>query len=108
MDVILEIWDLLIGDRLYAAALPATLKSSPSLSTLIQDANNTLSLFGDARSYTYEPATTYLYLEPSKYAYLSMWPRDNVYRQASSLFLITWYVLISLQCVNMLANVDAC
>ncbi|QKX60124.1 uncharacterized protein TRUGW13939_07266 [Talaromyces rugulosus] len=90
MDVILEVWDLVIGDRLYAATLPATLKSSPSLSTFIQDANNTLSLFGDARSYTYEPASSYLYLEPSKYAYLSMWPRDNIYRQASSLFLITW------------------
>lgn len=92
MDVVLEIFDLLIGDRLYAATLPATLTTSlsPALSTFMEDANNTLALFGDASAYKYQPATTYLYVEPSKYAYLSAWPRDNIYRQAFSLFLITW------------------
>lgn len=92
MDVVLEVFDLLVGDRLYAAALPATLstKLSPALSTFIEDANNTLALFGDAQSFKYQPATSYLYIEPSKYAYMSAWPRDNIYRQAFSLFLITW------------------
>lgn len=94
MDVVLEVFDLLIGDRLYAATLPATLTTSlsPALSTLVEDANNTLALFGDASAFKYKPATTYLYIEPSKYAYLSAWPRDNIYRQAFSLFLITWCV----------------
>lgn len=92
MDVVLEVFDILVGDRLYATALPATLSTtlSPALSTFIEDANNTLALFGDAQSFKYQPATSYLYIEPSKYAYMSAWPRDNIYRQAFSLFLITW------------------
>ena len=91
MDVILELFDVFVGDRMYAAALPASLTESPNWATLIDDYNNTLSLFGNAQTFVYKPATAYLYMEPSKYAYLSVWPRDNIFRQALSLFLITWY-----------------
>jgi Delta7-sterol 5-desaturase len=91
MDVVLEAFDLLMGDRLYAAALPVSLNTSPSFSSFIEETNNTLGLFGDAQSYVYKPATSYAHIEPSKYAYMSAWPRDNVYRQCFSLFVITWY-----------------
>lgn len=91
MDVVLEVFDFLIGDRLYAAALPASLTTSPSFSAFADGTNNTLALFTNAQSFVYKPATAYIHIEPSKYAYMSAWPRDNVYRQCFSLFLITWY-----------------
>ncbi|KAH0108161.1 sterol delta 5,6-desaturase ERG3, partial [Aureobasidium melanogenum] len=40
--------------------------------------------------YKFEPASQYFSVEPSSYAYMSRWPRDNIARQAISLFLITW------------------
>ncbi|KAL1980574.1 hypothetical protein VTN96DRAFT_3942 [Rasamsonia emersonii] len=90
MDIVLEIFDTFVGDRIYAALLPASLSSSTTFLAGKDDANSTLSFFGDAQSYVYEPASSYLYLEPSKYAYMSAWPRDNIYRQAISLYFITW------------------
>ncbi|KAL2007194.1 hypothetical protein VTN00DRAFT_8632 [Thermoascus crustaceus] len=89
MDIVLEVWDTFLGDRLYATLVPASLSSSitfPSDSVF----NGTLSFFGQPDSYVYEPATKFFRLEPSKYAYLSAWPRDNIYRQSVSFFLITW------------------
>lgn len=91
MDIILELWDTFIGDRLYAAALPASLSSSISLPGFANAANSTMALFGSPEPFVYEQATQMIYLEPSKYAYLSAWPRNNVYRQFTSFFLITWY-----------------
>ncbi|MCJ1449275.1 MAG: c-5 sterol desaturase [Stictis urceolatum] len=38
----------------------------------------------------YKPASQYLKLEPSQYAYMSALPRDNVWRQGITLYLITW------------------
>jgi lathosterol oxidase len=90
MDIVLEVFDTLLADRLYATLLPASLSSSTTFASKY-DANSTLSFFSDAQSYLYEPSSRYLYLEPSKYAYMSAWPRDNIYRQAVSLYLITWY-----------------
>lgn len=91
MDIILELWDTFIGDRLYAAALPASLSSAISLPGFANAANSTMALFGSPEPFVYEQATQMIYLEPSKYAYLSAWPRNNVYRQFTSFFLITWY-----------------
>lgn len=91
MDIILELWDTFIGDRLYSALLPASLSSSVSLPAFVNAAANTsMALFGPAQPYVYEQATQMIYLEPSKYAYLSAWPRNNIYRQFTSFFLITW------------------
>lgn len=90
MDIILELWDTFIGDRLYSTLLPASLSSSVSLPAFVNAAANTsMALFGP-EPYVYEQATQMIYLEPSKYAYLSAWPRNNVYRQFTSFFLITW------------------
>jgi len=41
-------------------------------------------------AYSYEPASQFMSFEPSDFAYMSQWPRDNIYRQAFNLFLITW------------------
>ncbi|KAL8746812.1 MAG: hypothetical protein Q9190_001217 [Brigantiaea leucoxantha] len=37
-----------------------------------------------------QPSSQFFHLEPSRFAYMSAWPRDNVWRQALSLYLITW------------------
>lgn len=98
MDIALEIWDTFIGDRLYSSLLPLSLSSSVSIPGLNTAANSTLSLFGASEPYVYEPATQLFSLEPSKYAYLSAWPRNNIYRQFLSFFLIVWYVMRSPTC----------
>ena len=96
MDIVLEIWDTFIGDRVYSALLPLSLSSTVSLPGLTNAANSSLSLFGASKPFVYEPATQLFRLEPSKYAYLSAWPRNNIYRQFLSFFLIVWYAKSSL------------
>lgn len=84
MDVVLEIVDTFMGDYLYATLHPSkpVPYDFPDLNT-----NGTASGF-DQWSYT--PSTSWFSLEPSEYAYMSAWPRDNIYRQGLSLFFITW------------------
>ncbi|KAH7308213.1 hypothetical protein B0I35DRAFT_361073 [Stachybotrys elegans] len=83
MDVVLEVVDHYIADHAYAVLIPSKLAgydypSSANLSTESPPA------------WHYEPATHYLYLEPTEAAYLSAWPRHNPVRQLITLFLITW------------------
>ena len=91
MDIVLEVFDTFLADRAFAAALPST---SPQLSSFLQTGsdsfNGTASGLGGAQGYVYKPATQYFSLEPSKWAYMSSLPRDNIYRQAISLYFITW------------------
>ena len=57
MDIILEIWDTFIGDRLYSTLLPASLSSSISLPAFVNAAANTsMALFGP-EPFVYEQAT---------------------------------------------------
>lgn len=86
MDIVLEVADTLFGDYLYATFQPAQpapydFPHPPSNETVNDKAFS---------SWTYTPSTHYFSLEPSQYAYMSQWPRDNIYRQALSLFLIVW------------------
>ncbi|KAL2754669.1 hypothetical protein ACRALDRAFT_2043597 [Sodiomyces alcalophilus JCM 7366] len=84
MDIILEIADTYVADYLYAWFMPAR----PAPYDLARDdfANGTTGAFS---AWQYKPATHFLYLEPSEAAYMSTWPRDNIYRQAISLYTIT-------------------
>lgn len=86
MDVILEITDTFIADYIYALALPAQPAPYNFPESTLANATSTA-------IWQYKPATSHMYLEPSQAAYLSAWPRDNIYRQAISLYMITWYVL---------------
>ena len=95
MDIALEIWDTFIGDLMYSALLPVSLSSSVSVPAFANAANSSLAFFGASEPFVYEPATQLIYLEPSKYAYMSAWPRNNIYRQFLSFFLIVWYVAIA-------------
>lgn len=95
MDIVLEIVDTLVLDRIYATLLPA----NPS-SYLSQKFNNaTTSTFSSLRegatmapqpTYVFKPASQYLSLNPTDWAYKSSWPRDNIFRQGISLFFIVW------------------
>lgn len=92
MDIVLEVFDTLIADRAFAAAFPTGGPSSSILQDGADVLNGTASAFGGSNGYVYKPASAYFNLEPSKWAYMSSIPRDNIYRQAVSLYLITWYV----------------
>ncbi|KAI1844959.1 hypothetical protein JX265_009587 [Neoarthrinium moseri] len=84
MDVVNELWDTFIGDYAYAYLLPARPAPYDFPDSTI---NSTQQVFS---AWRYEPATKYLQVQPSQYAYMSAWDRDNIYRQSVNLFLITW------------------
>ena len=87
MDVVLEVIDTFIGDYVYAWAHPV--RPAP------YDYHNAATNNGTDQTFSawhYKPATAFFSIEPSQAAYMSAWPRDNIYRQAISLFLITWWV----------------
>lgn len=87
MDIVLEAFDTFFFDRLYATVLP----SSGANSVLNSYNGNSSFLSEPMAGYHYKPASSYLSFEPSEWAYRSQWQRDNVWRQTTSLFLITWY-----------------
>ena len=93
MDVVLEVFDTFMFDWLYATVYPA---STPvAFGNAAKGPIVSTSTFSSMREVPtaatwYAPSTQYFQLQPSPYAYLSGWPRDNVYRQALSLYLITW------------------
>jgi Delta7-sterol 5-desaturase len=95
MDVVLELFDRFLFDRAYAAVLPASQSALNHHVLSHKLANATYSSMremptAEAVAWTYEPSTSFFSLQPTDYAYMSQWPRDNIYRQATSLFLITW------------------
>jgi len=107
MDVVLEVFDTLLFDRLYANVLPLSpaVASFDPISTIsaslkgyhdinaTYDTTNSISDATFARSgWQWQPASEYFSMQPSDYAYMSKWDRDNMYRQFVSLYLITWYV----------------
>lgn len=98
MDVVLELLDTYVYDALYANVLPLTPKqlafSSVSDFAGVAEHNATWSSMrelGTPAVYKFEPASQYFSVQPSSYAFMSRWPRDNIYRQAVSLYLTTWY-----------------
>jgi len=87
MDVVLEVFDTFLGDRLYASLLPAF----KPIQTNAFAPNATFSnLIQAAPAYSYHPASQYFSFEPTDLTYMSQWSRDNIFRQGVSLFLITW------------------
>jgi|TARA_R110002003_G_scaffold48_37_gene4249 lathosterol oxidase len=93
MDIVLEVADTFIFDPLYATLLPG---ARPQALT----ANATYSSFKEEptgfaqphATWQFEPASKYFSVNPSKYAYMSAWNRDDWRRQAVTLYLITWCV----------------
>ncbi|MCJ1472826.1 c-5 sterol desaturase [Lambiella insularis] len=85
MDIVLEIFDTFLFDRLYASLLPG---SSLHFKTAVVQ-NAATSTYSSMRELP-TPASQLFTLEPSNFAYMSAWPRDNIWRQTLSLYLITW------------------
>jgi Delta7-sterol 5-desaturase len=86
MDIINEICDTFVGDYVYAWAVPARPApyDYPSHNSSAEQVFST---------WHYKPATKLFSLTPSSAAYMSAWDRDNIYRQAINVWLITWYVV---------------
>ncbi|OCL05045.1 C-5 sterol desaturase [Glonium stellatum] len=93
MDIILEGFDTFVFDRLYATLLPAQF---PNNGLSGASGNATFSSIREVptayakSTYQYHPASEYLSFQPTQYAYMSRWNRDDWWRQALSLYLITW------------------
>lgn len=92
MDIVLEIADTFIFDPLYANLLPAQSASHVANATLSSIRQEPTAFAVPHATWQYEPATKYFSVEPSRYAYMSSWARDDWRRQALTLYLITWYV----------------
>lgn len=78
MDVFLDVLDTLVFDRFYASIAPDYLFDANNSTLFAQDPNLN------------RHVKVYYPLEPSKWAESSIWKRDDLLRQAFSLFLIAW------------------
>jgi lathosterol oxidase len=76
MDVFLDVLDTIFFDRLYAMVLPAP---SP-----VGDAVR------ESQKLYNQNIGRYIPLAPSPYVDASIWKRDDIVRQTTSLFLIAW------------------
>lgn len=89
MDIVLEFCDTYLFDHIYAAVLPA----KPSSINLKDGISNGTQFDAKAlSSWQYQPSTEFISFTPSDAAYMSQCTRDNVYRQALTLLLVTWSV----------------
>lgn len=77
MDVLLDILDTFVFDRLYASVVPASLATYDN-STLL------------GTSHLNQNIRAYYPLEPSPWAEASYFKRDDLIRQSLSLFLLIW------------------
>ena len=92
MDVVLEVFDTFLFDRLYASLLPASLIQFAK-SSVKHVATSTFSSMREVPT-AHSFASKFIQFEPSQYAYMSALPRDSIWRQVLSLYLITWYVIV--------------
>ncbi|KAL8642688.1 MAG: hypothetical protein Q9228_000656 [Teloschistes exilis] len=88
MDIVLDIFDTFLFDRLYASAFPALCVANGKDRVQVA-ATSTFSSMRELPT-THHSPTQFWTLEPTKYAFMSAWPRDNIWRQTLSLYLITW------------------
>ena len=103
MDFVLEVFDSVMFDRMYANILPrdSAFSALDPISTLTAGKGFDNSTTFDSATagvdvlrstWQFEPASQYMSVQPSEYAYMSRWDRDNVWRQTISLYILTWYV----------------
>ncbi len=92
MDIVLEVFDTFFFDCLYASFLP---KSSVFYGqTPPKNASATFTSMREVPTAIHASSSQFFQLAPSRYAYMSAWPRDNVWRQTLTLYLITWSVFL--------------
>ena len=88
MDIVLEVFDTFLFDRFWSTVYPASSLNDPK--NAIKDSTATFSSMRELPT-TIPSSTHFFRLAPSPYAYMSEWPRDNIWRQFFTLYLITWY-----------------
>jgi len=88
MDVVLEVFDTFLFDRFWTTVYPAS--SWKYTENIVEDATTTLSSMRELPT-AIHASTQFFRLEPSRYAFMSEWPRENIWRQFLTLYLITWY-----------------
>ncbi|KAK4570000.1 c-5 sterol desaturase [Recurvomyces mirabilis] len=107
MDVVLELADTFLFDRLWANLLPinpavanfdpistitAGFKSSFDYNATYNTASSaSAALAGDASlarssAWSFQPSSEWFSVQPSEFAWMSRWDRDNVWRQMLTLF----------------------
>ncbi|RKF77131.1 putative Delta-desaturase [Golovinomyces cichoracearum] len=89
MDIVLEICDTLFFDQIYAHFLPAS-HIHYARDGFANTTSHTIIKAASALPWQFTPSSSLIYLTPGDSAYMSRWTRDKIYRQAISLFLITW------------------
>lgn len=87
MDIILEVFDTFLFDRFWATVYPAS--SFKYTKNVVKDATSTFSSMRELPTPIHS-STQFFHLAPSQFAYMSEWPRDNVWRQFFTLYLIIW------------------
>lgn len=85
MDIVLNIFDNLALDRFYATVAPA--RDYAAIASAIAGNSTVKSFFP---TYEADPISQYFNFQPSQYAALSEFPRNDWRRQLVSLSLITW------------------
>lgn len=87
MDIVLEVFDTFLFDRFWSTVYPASTLNYPN--NVVKDATTTFSSMRELPTAIHS-STQFFQLAPSRYAYMSQWPRDNICRQFFTLYLITW------------------
>jgi lathosterol oxidase len=97
MDIVLEFVDRLVFDPIYATLFPTAGLALGANAYKGLLANRTVSSFAEHptaaalyNNFQYTPASKYIQLGPSEYAYLTTVSRDDPIRQFISLYLIVW------------------
>ena len=102
MDIVLQVLDTFIFDRFWAFVRPAS--TSAQIESVKQDPTSTFTSMRELPT-PIRPATQFFHFVPSPYAYMSAWPRDNVWRQGLTLYIITWCAFYSSLYFNNLSDV---
>ncbi|QIW98434.1 hypothetical protein AMS68_003952 [Peltaster fructicola] len=106
MDVVLEFFDTYVFDRAFATFAPighaysvfepistlaAGLKQYGAENESWAHAGQTIAGDVAQNGWTWTPASQFVSFPPSQYAYQSSMDRDNIWRQAISLYFLTWF-----------------
>ncbi|KAJ5020749.1 hypothetical protein J3E73DRAFT_358833 [Bipolaris maydis] len=97
MDVVLEVADTFIFDPLYAKLLPAYPAALVANATLSSIREEPTAYARPHATWHYEPATQFFSTTPSKYAYMSQWPRDDWRRRGA---VLVPHYLLSTTCTH--------
>ncbi|EMC96890.1 hypothetical protein BAUCODRAFT_68200 [Baudoinia panamericana UAMH 10762] len=97
MDVVLELCDTYVFDRIYASLLPLAPANYDVNATTYgaAAASGADSSFAPS-GWQWQPASQYFSIQPSEYAYMSSWDRSNIWRQTISLYALTWFFGITI------------